>query len=60
MFTIDGINSGIDGCKRNIKALERAIEEERKQIASYRVMLDEIDRAEKAMAEAEANVHIEV
>lgn len=59
MFTVEGIQSGIDGCKRNIDALKKAIEEERKQIVNYRVMLDDIERAAKKMAEAEANVHIE-
>lgn len=60
MYTTEGIQSGIENCKRNIKALKEAIAAEQSQIASYRIMLDDIERADKAMAEAEANVHVEI
>lgn len=60
MYTVDGLVHGIDQAKKNIKMLEKAIDDERKTIADYRVYIDKIEQAEKRKAEAEANVHVEV
>ena len=60
MYEKSGLLEGVQNCKRNIKVLEKAIEDERNTIKEYRVMIEDIDRAEAKMAEAKAGVHIEV
>ena len=60
MYNVDGLRAGIVNLKRNIKVLEKAIEVERKTISEYKVMIDDIERAEGQKAEAEAGIHIEV
>jgi len=56
----EGLEEGIRNCKKNIKVLEAAIEDERTNIANYRIMMDSLDSAQNLKQEAEANVHIEV
>jgi len=60
MYTINGLRHGIVRCKHNIKSLEQAIEKEHNTIADYKIMIDDIERAEKEKAEAEANVTVEI
>lgn len=60
MYSIDGLTHGIERCKVNIASLEQAIESEKKTIADYKIMISNLQRAEQKMAEAEANVHVEV
>jgi uncharacterized OsmC-like protein len=60
MYTIDGLRNGIKGCRKNIKVLEVAIDKEQQTIADYRIMIDDIERAEEAKEHAEANFHLEI
>ena len=60
MYSIDGLRHGITRCKQNIKVLRQAIEKEQKTIADYKIMIDDIEQAEKGKAEAEANVTVEI
>ena len=60
MYSIDGLRNGIRQAKTNIKSLKKAIEREESTIADYKIMIDDIERAEKLKAEAEANVNIEI
>ena len=60
MYSIEGLRNGIKQAKVNIKSLEQAIERERKTIVDYKIMINDIEMAEKKLAEAEANITIEV
>jgi len=60
MYQKEGLTDGIARCKINIKSLEEAIKKERSTIKEYRIMIDDIERAEQAKKEAEANVTVEV
>ena len=60
MYTVEGLKHGIERCEHNIDVLEKALADERQTIADYRIMISQIEEAEKKKAEAEANVHIEV
>ena len=55
-YSKQGLRDGIKHARHNIKVLEKAIEDERQTIATYRTMIDDLERAEKEKAEAEANV----
>lgn len=59
-YTIAGLENGIQGCKKNIAVLEAAIEKERNTIKEYRIMIDDIERAERKKTEALKNVKIEI
>ena len=43
-YDIRGLQEGIDKCKKNIKTFEQAIDNERDTIASYRKMIDTLER----------------
>lgn len=60
MYTKEGLQHGIERAKHNIKSLEGAIEAERVTIKDYKIMISQIEEAEKKKAEAEAGVHLEV
>ena len=60
MYTVEGLKHGIERAKHNRKVLLDAAEAESKTIADYKIMISQIEEAEKKKAEAEANVHIEV
>ena len=60
MYTIEGLEHGIERAHHNIGVLEKAIADERQTIADYKIMIARIKEAEEKKAEAEANVHIEV
>lgn len=60
MYTLDGLKHGIERCEHNIEVLKKALADERQTIADYKIMMSQIEEAEKKKAEAEANVHIEV
>lgn len=60
MYSIEGLENGIEGCKKNIKVLEGAIDKERNTIKEYRIMIDDIETADRKKKEAEDNVHIEI
>ena len=59
-YSLDGLKHGIENKRKNIKVLETAIEKERRDIAQYRIWMDDIERADKAKKFAEANVHLEI
>lgn len=59
-FSVDSLENGIVNCRKNIKVLEEAIDKERQTIKDYRIMIDDVEYAEKAKHAAENNVHIEV
>lgn len=59
MYTVEGLQEGIVNCRRNIKVLQKAIEDEQNTIKNYRCMIDDIELAEKKMAEAMDNVSVE-
>jgi uncharacterized OsmC-like protein len=59
-YSIEGLEAGIERCRINISVLEEAIEKERRTIKEYRIMIDDLERAEKGKELAEANIHVEV
>lgn len=60
MYSVEGLENGIEHARKNIRVLEEAIERERNTIKEYRVMIDDIENAEKLKALAEENVTVEV
>jgi hypothetical protein len=60
MYSIDGLENGIGGCRKNIAVLEAAIEKERNTIKEYRIMIDDIEQADKLKKNAQDNVHLEI
>lgn len=60
MYTIEGLEHGIERCKVNIASLEKGIEKERNTIKDYRIMIDDIEQAAKQKKEAQENVHLEI
>ena len=60
MHSIEGLENGIVNAKANIKVLEDAIDRERNTIKEYRVMIDSIEYSDRMVAEANANVHVEI
>lgn len=59
-YTVEGLMHGIERAKHNRQVLLDAAEAESKTIADYKVMISQIEEADKKKAEAEANVHVEV
>jgi len=59
-YSIDGLLNGIQNKKKTIVVLEDAIEKERKEITQYRIWIDELEKAGKAMKIAKAGVHLEL
>lgn len=53
-YSVEGLERGIRHAKKNIKIYEKAIEGERSNIASFRVMIDDIETADKNMALAKS------
>lgn len=51
-YSIEGLKHGIERCNINIMSLENAISKERSTIAEYKIMIDDLQRAEKDHAEA--------
>jgi hypothetical protein len=60
MYSIEGLENGIEGCRKNIQVLEAAIDKERQTIKEYRVMMDDIEFAADLKTKAEEGVNIEV
>ena len=60
MYSAEGLENGIETCRKNITVLEGAIERERETIKEYRVMIYDIERAAKEKEAAERNVHLEI
>ena len=60
MYSIEGLENGINGARANIASLESAIDKERNTIKDYRIMIDDIERADKKLKEAYASVNVEV
>ena len=59
-YSIEGLEHGIERCDVNIKALEDAIEKERQTKKDYRVMIDNLEKADRKMAHAKANMKVSV
>lgn len=57
-YTVEGLENGIEGCKKNIAVLELAIDKERGTIKEYRIMMDSIETSDRLVKEANANVHV--
>ena len=49
MFSIEALERGIEGCKKNIKVFEDAIDKERDQIKEYYGMIDVLRKKEETM-----------
>jgi len=47
MFSIESLERGIEGCKKNIKVFEEAIDKERDQIKEYYGMIDVLRKKEE-------------
>lgn len=48
MFSIEALERGIEGCKKNITVFEDAIDKERDQIKEYYGMIDVLRKKELA------------
>lgn len=59
-YSIDGLLNGIEDKKKHILALEGAIEKERKDIAQYRIWIDDLEKDAKLKKIAKAGVHLEL
>lgn len=42
-YSVESLENGIKGCKKNIQTFEDAIEKERETIKDYRYMIEEIE-----------------
>jgi hypothetical protein len=60
MYSVEALERGIVEARKNIEILEGTIEELRQQIKDYRIMIDQLERAQRLKDEAEQGVHIEV
>lgn len=58
-YSIAGLTHGIERAEHNIGVLQEAIEKERQTIADYKIMIDDLEKAEAKKAEAEAGVTVE-
>jgi hypothetical protein len=59
-YTVEGLENGVEGCKKNIAVLEDAIEKERNTIKEYRIMMDEIETSDRLVKAAHDGIHVEV
>ena len=57
---LESLENGIVNSRKNIQVLEDAIDKERQTIKEYRIMMDDIEMADKLKHAAENNVHIEL
>ena len=48
MYNVEGLERGIEACKKNIKTFEDAIDKERDTIKEYRKMIGVIEAKEAA------------
>lgn len=56
MYSVEGLEHGIERCRHNIKVLEDAADAERKTIADYRKMIHDIEVADKTKVDMEKKV----
>ena len=59
-FSVESLENGIVNSRKNISVLEDAIDKERNTIKEYRIMINDIEIADKLKHAAENNIHIEV
>lgn len=59
-YSLESLENGITNCKKNIAVLEDAADKERNTIKEYRIMMDDIEMADKLKHAAENNIHIEL
>ncbi len=60
MFSIESLERGIEGCNKNIKVFEEAIDKERNQIKEYYSMIDVLRKKElvsKALKKVEETIN---
>ena len=60
MFSIESLERGIEGCKKNIKVFEDAIDKERDQIKEYYGMIDALRKkaeVQKALEKVEETIN---
>lgn len=60
MFSIESLERGIEGCKKNITVFEDAIDKERNQIKEYYGMIDVLRKKEevnKALKKVEETIN---
>ena len=55
-YTADSLLRGIEHSKKNIAVLEKAIVDERKQIADMRYMIQSLEKAATQKADIEADI----
>ncbi len=63
MFSIESLERGIEGCKKNIKVFEEAIDKERDQIKEYYGMIDTLRKKEevnKALKKVEETINADL
>ena len=54
MYSVEGLENGIENCKKNISTFEEAIQKERDTIDEYYRMIDVLKEKERAKKAAEA------
>jgi hypothetical protein len=54
MYSIEGLERGIEGCEKNIKVFDEAIDKERDQIKEYYRMIDVLRKKELAQKALES------
>jgi hypothetical protein len=60
MFSIESLERGIEGCEKNIKVFDEAIDKERNQIKEYYRMIDVLRKkelAQKALKKVEETIN---
>ena len=58
MYSIYGLEHGMERCKLNIASLEKAIVDEKQTIADYKIMIAKLKQVEKERLEAESHVEV--
>ena len=51
-YSIDGLRNGIEDAKRSKAYLQKAMDDEDQKIATYKIMIDDLQRAKREHAEA--------
>lgn len=58
MYSVEGLENGIQQCKRNIKTFREAIERERKTIEEYKQMIEVLRDKERIELEKAKRVEV--
>lgn len=57
MYNIEGLENGIENCRKNIKIFEEAIDKERETIKEYYRQIEIIERKEQERKHVDTNGH---